>query len=265
MAWSQLLILFIVSLAVTVIGFKNYVWFLSIGYGLAIAACALTTGILYAGRLTPVAVFQIAVLVFYGLRLGIFLIAREAGNATYRKTLKEAAAKTAGPHIPAGVKFAMWIVVALLYVAQVSPVLYRLYNGSTDTVLPVIGACISLAGALIEAESDREKSAEKKIYPHKPAMHKLYRLVRCPNYFGEILVWVGVFVGGFTTYSLPQFIIALIAFISIFYVMVDGAKRLDKRQTTNYSSDPEAKHYMDTTPIMFPGIPVYHLYKGEKS
>lgn len=261
MAWKYLGILFIIALLVTSIGFRNYVWFLSIGYGLAIAACSLGITVLFHSAMDGVSRIQIGVLVFYGMRLAIFLIHRERSNATYRKTLEKASGRTI---LPKGVMITMWIMTAMLYTAQVSPILYRLYNHSEAVVLPVTGAAVSLLGAVIEAEADREKSAEKKLYPHAPAMHGLYKHVRCPNYFGEILVWFGVLLGGFATYTIPQFILALIAFLSIFYVMIDGAKRLDKRQMQNYGNNPEYRKYMDTTPIMIPFVPVSHLARKDK-
>ena len=43
-------ILFIVALIVSAIGFKKYVWFISIGYGFSVAAIGLMLLYLYAAR-----------------------------------------------------------------------------------------------------------------------------------------------------------------------------------------------------------------------
>ena len=41
--WILLLILLAVALVATLVGYKNYIWFLSVGYGLAIAALGAAT------------------------------------------------------------------------------------------------------------------------------------------------------------------------------------------------------------------------------
>ena len=46
-------ILFAVCMIVSSIGFKNYVWFISLGYGFSIAAEGLAMLILYGQTLTP--------------------------------------------------------------------------------------------------------------------------------------------------------------------------------------------------------------------
>ena len=52
----------------------------------------------------------------------------------------------------------------VLYVAQVSPVFYRQYNGVGDTLLPWIGVIISIAALIIESLADKQKSQQKAIY-----------------------------------------------------------------------------------------------------
>ena len=52
-------------------------------------------------------------------------------------------------------------------------------------------------------------------------------------------------------------------FIAICVIMFDGAKRLEKRQMKRCGNDPEYIHYCDTTPIIIPGVPVYHLVRKE--
>jgi len=255
---SKLLVVLIACLLASSIGFKNYVWFLSVGYGLAIAAGGFV--ILFLFKMNWLSFFQCAVLLFYGLRLGIFLLKRELTNKNYKKVVNLEEKK-----IPLFVSIVMWIAVAALYTMQVSPVFFRLYNGSTDIAVPFIGALISLAGAVIEALADYQKSEQKKSDPKAVAMKGLYRWCRCPNYFGELLMWFGVLIGGITTYKgFFQIFCAVFSFICICYIMFDGAKRLEKRQKARYGDDPVFAKYCSTTPILIPFVPIYHLVKEEK-
>ena len=52
----QFLILFLVALIISAIGFKKFVWFISLGYGFAIAGIGVALLILFRGSLTPVTV-----------------------------------------------------------------------------------------------------------------------------------------------------------------------------------------------------------------
>ncbi|HCK88809.1 MAG TPA: steroid reductase, partial [Erysipelotrichaceae bacterium] len=77
-----------------------------------------------------------------------------------------------------------------------------------------------------------QKSEQKKKDPKKVAMEGLFKICRCPNYFGELLMWLGVFIGGLTTYrGIGQWLFAVIALIAICVIMFDGAKRLETRQS----------------------------------
>ena len=96
------------------------------------------------------------------------------------------------------------------------------------------------------------------------ATQGLYRIVRCPNYLGEIIFWTGIFVSGFTTYQgFGQWLTAALAYICIVYIMFNGAQRMEKRQMKQYGSKPEYQTYVSKTPIILPLIPLYHLAKPE--
>ncbi len=260
MGWKSLGIICLFCLAACSIGFKKFVWFMSIGYGLGIAAGGLAIAILFFSKLSWLNIFQILVLIFYGLRLAGFLYSRERTSKSYHEAMKGVSDST----VPVFVMVFMWIFMGILYTMQVSPVFYRLYNGSTDTVLPLIGAVISLCGAIIEGLADKQKSDQKKTNPSAVATKGLFQLCRCPNYFGELLMWLGVFIGGLSTYQgIGQWLMAIISFIAICIIMFDGALRLEKRQYKRYGNDPAFNHYCDTTPIILPFIPVYHLAKKE--
>ena len=97
------------------------------------------------------------------------------------------------------------------------------------------------------------------------ATEGLYKMVRCPNYFGEILFWTGVLVGGLSALQgAGQWLMGILSYIAIVFIMFNGAQRLEKRQLSRYGNNPEYKAYAEKTPIILPLIPIYHLNKESK-
>ena len=263
MGWELLWILAVVAAVLSAVGFYKFVYFLSIGYGFAIAGIGVTLMILFHEQMQLVHYVQCVLFILYGARLSGFLLYREIKNAAYRKTLTEAT--TAEKTMPVFVKAFIWVWVAALYVAQTCPVFYRQYNGATDALLPWIGVAVSVIALVIETLADQQKSAQKAKNPNMVATEGLYKMVRCPNYFGEILFWTGVFVGGLTALnSWGQWVMAIVAYLAIVFIMFNGAQRLEKRQSARYGSMPEYRAYADKTPIILPLLPIYHLAKPEE-
>ena len=265
MGWAYLGIICAVCAVCCAIGVKKFVWFLSIGYGFAIIGGGITVLIFalvknWAGGVLWLLILQTLLFIAYGARLSGFLLFRELKNKAYQKTLNEDAG--GAKKMPVFVLVAIWVVVAVLYTAQVSPVFYRYYNGCTDVVVPVVGMVISVCGLVLETIADKQKSAQKKENPKMVATKGLYKIVRCPNYFGEILFWTGVLVSGVTALkSVGHWIIAILAWIAIVYIMFNGAQRLEKRQNERYGEDPDYQAYVENTPIILPLLPIYHLNK----
>lgn len=263
MGWEYLWILAVVAAVLSSVGFYKFVYFLSIGYGFAISGIGVALIILFGKQMQLVHLIQCALFIVYGARLSGFLLYREIKNAAYRKTLTEAT--TAEKTMPIFVKAFIWLWVAALYVAQASPVFYRQYNGAGDSVLPWIGVCVSLIALIVETIADQQKSAQKKLEPNMVATKGLYKMVRCPNYFGEILFWTGVFIGGLTALSgWGQWLMASLAYVAIVFIMFNGAERLEKRQEGRYGNLPAYRAYADKTPIILPLLPICHLAKEAK-
>ena len=248
MGWNYLFIFFIISLVLCLVGFYKYVYFLSIGYGFSVAGIGVALAVMsFMGKFNAAIPHYIlfALFVVYGIRLSGFLLVRELKNVAYRKTLKEATGDEKG--MPMFVKISIWICVSVLYVAQTAPVFFRMYNGGEVSAFTW------------------EKSAQKKVRPDMVAMKGLYKIVRCPNYFGEILFWTGVFVSSLDILSgIGQWLTAIISYICIVYIMFNGAQRLEKRQMKRYGNNKEYAEYADKTPIIIPFLPIYHLNKVEK-
>ena len=268
MPWTLLGILLAVCAVMCAVGFYKFVYFLSIGYGFAVAGGGIAIFVMYLinPSATPIwlVLVQMALFIAYGARLSGFLLVREFKNISFKKTdvAKDTLAKNNEKKMPVFVMATIWICVSVLYVAQVSPMLFRYTNASVDTIVPVIGFAISVFGLVLESIADNQKSAQKKVRPEMVAMQGLYKIVRCPNYLGEIIFWTGIFVSGVTTYAtVGQWITAILAYICIVYIMFNGAQRLEKRQMERYGDNEEYNTYANKTPIIIPLLPIYHLNK----
>ena len=241
-------------------GFKEFVWFMSVGYGFAVMCIGifhLIFGLI--NHSLTIATGIISVLfIIYGYRLGGYILKRELTNKTYRKTLESTGSTKAMP-IP--VSIMMWAYSMWMYTAQTSALSYRVINQAKDNVFAYLGIAIMILAIIGESTADHQKSAAKKINPKRFCDTGLYKYVRCPNYFSEILFWVGVTVSGIGAVQGKQWIMVLVALVLITFVMYTSAQRLELRQEKNYGLDPEYQKYSDTTPLLFPFTKQYHSMK----
>ena len=241
-------------------GFKEFVWFMSVGYGFAvmcIGAYLLILGLIK-GYLTPARGLMAALFVVYGYRLGGYILKRELTNAAYKKTLESTGSTKAMP-IP--VSAFMWVYSMFMYTAQTSAVTYRFINQAKDNVFAWLGVVIMALAIAGEATADKQKSAAKKVNPKRFCDTGLYKFVRCPNYFSEVMFWVGVTVSGIGAVQGKQWIIVLIALCLITYIMYNSASRLELRHEKTYGLDPEYQKYSDTVPLLFPFTKQFHSMK----
>lgn len=172
------------ALLISSIGFKKYVWFISLGYGFSIAGIGILLLALYGGRLTA----------------------------------------------------------------------------GTDAWC-IVGALIMLFGVCFESAADIQKQKLKKINPKRFCDTGLFRIVRCPNYLGEMLFWTGVLVSGANVLRGWQWLPALLGYLGIVFVMFSGARRLELRQNKSYGADPEYQAYAKSVPILLPFVPLYSVAK----
>lgn len=260
---SYLWIMLAISFAISAVGWIYFIYFFSVGYGLAISALSVATAVIFWNSLTLPAAILCTVLFVYGLRLSLFLLLREKRSASYKKILYQ---PDNTQKKPAFVMWMIWIACALLYVGQVSPVTFHLLNLGKG--LPVsepwmwAGAIIAAIGVVIEMVADAQKSAAKKVNARRYVDTGLYRIVRCPNYFGEVLMWTGSFIICFgSCCTVGQWIIASLGYVGIVYVMFSGARRLELRQAETYGGDPAFQAYIKKTPLIIPFVPIYSVAK----
>ncbi|MGO4922848.1 DUF1295 domain-containing protein [Bifidobacterium choerinum] len=254
------LIVFIVALAISAVGFHRYIWFISIGYGFSIAGIGATLLIYFGlrGGLTTVTAVMAALLIVYGLRLGGYLLIREYRSSSYRQVMQQAIDN--GSQVKLPLKLLTWVGCALLYACEASPIVFRLQNYAGTDAVAITGAAIMAAGIILESTADLTKNRFKQQHPHDLCDVGLFRLVRCPNYLGEIITWTGVFISGVTILNgVWQWIAAIGGYLCICWIMFGGARRLELRQNKEYADDPHYRRYAEHTPILIPFIPLRSL------
>lgn len=254
-----LLIILLLALIASSCGFRKYVWFISIGYGAAIALIGAGLLFIFRHSLALGNTLECVLLIAYGCRLAGYLIYRDIKTAYNRRMKGEVKTNS---DIPLGGKIGIWISASILYTLQTSPVTFRLMAHKGSDIFCIIGIVISALGLIWETTADLQKNNAKKKNPGQFVSTGLYRIVRCPNYLGEMIFWTGMFVSGLNIYhNALKWCCALLGFIGIVYVMFSGARRLEIRQDKNYGSNPDYQKYKTSTPIMIPFVPLYSVKK----
>ena len=126
--------------------------------------------------------------------------------------------------------------------------------GIKEYIFLIFGVLIWVIGFLIEVISDYQKKIFREDIANRDKFisHGLWAWSRHPNYFGEILLWIGI-----TIIALPIFkgwdYIALISPIFIYYLLVNvsGIPMLEKSANEKWGSDPNYITYKKNTTILF--------------
>jgi steroid 5-alpha reductase family enzyme len=260
--WPMVLwYLFAIALIISAIGFVRVVYFVSIGYAFSIVVMACAT--LYAFRedLSMLSTIQAIGLIVWGVRLGVYIVQREARPA-YSRELKSVRERGA---VPLWNQFLIWIGISLLYVCMFLPgwITLSMHSHSVNSgilIIQGVGVTMLVAGVIIEALADLQKSRFKAQFPTRFCDRGLYRWVRCPNYLAEIMVWVGSWICGFASYQgILQWVLSTIGLVCITLIMMGSTKRLERSQKERYGQTPEYQNYIRTVPVLIPFLPIYTL------
>ncbi|MGV8087057.1 MAG: DUF1295 domain-containing protein [Candidatus Woesearchaeota archaeon] len=155
-------------------------------------------------------------------------------------------------------KFAtFWIIQTLVIFIIMLPVimLLNIKSNITLSLITIIGFFIWCIGFVIEVIADHQKFVFKSNPKNKNKWIEtgLWHNSRHPNYFGEIICWIGVFI-----YVIP--VITGLAWISIFspicIIMIllffSGIPPLEKKEDALYGKNPKYKLYKKKTSMLVP-------------
>ncbi len=120
------------------------------------------------------------------------------------------------------------------------------------------GAALWAFGFGVEVVADRQKSAFRADPQHRGRFiaHGLWAWSRHPNYFGEIVLWTGIFIMGLGTWSGASWLTALSpAFVALLLTRVSGVPLLEARADARWGGDPAYEAYKAKTPTLVPRPP----------
>lgn len=222
---------------------------------LAVAGAALLADPTRAPRQLLLGVFSI----IWCTRLGTFLFNRIAGDG---KDDRFTALKTSFWRfsIPWNLQVA-WVFLLQLPILVVNSAATQPEVGWLDG----LGWALWAAGFLIESAADAQKFAFRSVASNKGRYITtgLWKYSRHPNYFGEIMMWVGICVSASSVFSNWTWLGWLSpAFNTILLGFVSGVPMLEKAGEKKWGNEEGYKNYMKNTSCIVPWIPAPPLSDG---
>jgi steroid 5-alpha reductase family enzyme len=118
-----------------------------------------------------------------------------------------------------------------------------------------VGIALWAVGFAIEVVSDRQK----RLFRQNPAnagrfiSTGLWAWSRHPNYFGEILLWLGIALIALPALSGWRYVTLISPlFVYLLLTRISGIPPLESRAEERWGDDPEFRDYKERTPLLFP-------------
>jgi steroid 5-alpha reductase family enzyme len=218
---------------------------------LSLVAVALGSGAA-AGTVDPRAGLLGALVVIWAVRLGSFLftrILRDGSDGRFDRL------KTSLP------RFLMtWTLQGLWVLLTLSCALAAMTSSRAVPLgaLAAVGVAVFGAGFAIEAAAD----AQKRRFRADPANRDrfirtgLWAWSRHPNYFGEILLWIGIALVALPALTGWQYVTLVSpVFVAVLLTRISGIPLLEARAARRWGDQPDYRAYCDRTPVLVPRPP----------
>ncbi len=153
-----------------------------------------------------------------------------------------------------------WLLQAISVAVIMLPVSYLLGRDTAPGfgLWALAGATIWAVGLVIETAADAQKSAFKARDENRGRFISsgLWRYSRHPNYFGEMLVWWGLFVFAVPFLDGAAFGVVIgPLFITLLLLFVSGIPLVERSADEKYGDDPAYREYKRATSILVPRPP----------
>ena len=226
----------------------------------SVAYLAVALGSLgYGGFYHPRQILMTTLVCTWTLRLGSFLVMRvlRTGGDSRFDELK---------HQP--INFLVAWILQGVWVWVVSVPLLLLNSSAANPGLKwmdVIGVLFWVHGFLIETIADFQKLGFKSNPANKGKFINvgLWKYARFPNYYGEIVLWTGVFLGCCATFSGAEWAsVASPMFVAFLLLFVSGVPLQERQAKERWGEEPEYIAYREQTYLL---VPMPKFWKRKQS
>ena len=194
-------------------------------------------------------IISIIFVMIWAIRLGIFL---------FKRVIKVGEDKRFEHAKKSFSKFLMFFNISALWVfLTIVNVLTMIINNSdsvTDLFF-IIGVSIAIIGFIIEVVADMQKRKFRTNISNKGQFISsgLWSISRHPNYFGEMMIWVGMSVVTIPILIGWQFITLISPIFVIFLLTkVSGINLLEASANDKWGADKNYQDYKDKTSVLIP-------------
>jgi steroid 5-alpha reductase family enzyme len=193
-----------------------------------------------------------AMVVLWALRLGTFLFrrVRRAGKDGRFDEIKTDPLRF----------FMTWTLQGLWVLLTVACALAIITGVDREPIgwIAALGIVVWVAGFAIEVQSDRQKSTFKEDPANdgKFITTGLWAWSRHPNYFGEVVLWVGIAIMALPVLSGWRWVTLVSpVFVFVLLTKVSGIPMLESRAEKRWGDTDEFRRYTTNTPVLIPRRP----------
>ena len=255
------------TLPPTILGFYKNEYIVSYGYGLAIFFTALVNLITIkkAPILSTVQLCHTLALMFYGIRLSLFLLYREISIPRFREFTENIESRAPPNKLK---RLPFMLSCSVLYMCMSAPLFSGTVATTSNTMTLILQGLVGLTcgGFLLNAVGDFTKSYIKYKTKNQDELVTtgIFKYVRHPNYTGEQIAWTSNFlvsiattvaacnnIGGTWLCTLKKVLTSKIVWASFFgwlgieFVLMSATKALETRQKKAYGETEEYKAWIE--------------------
>lgn len=188
-------------------------------------------------------------IILWAIRLGSFLFTRihKAGEDKRFKFIKPSPTRFFMTWTLQGMWVCLCSMCALTAIAS--------KNGVIQNGVFYIGMAVFIFGFVVEIIADQQKSIFRKNPKNKDQFisHGLWYYSRHPNYFGEIILWLGISIMSFSSLSSWQYITLISPlFTYMLLVYISGVRILEIAGMEKWGHLDNYQKYIRRTPSLFP-------------
>jgi steroid 5-alpha reductase family enzyme len=194
-----------------------------------------------------------AMVILWAIRLGTFLAIRihKSGSDDRFDEIKVAPVRFLRVWVMQGLwvsvtAAAAWIAMAVAPADQVEL-----------DAFAIIGIVVWIFGFVLEVVADAQKTAFKADPANEGRFIRtgVWSVSRHPNYLGEILLWIGVFIVAIPVLSGWQWIAVLSPlFVALLLTRVSGIPLLEKKADARWGGQADYEEYKAKTGVLVPGV-----------